>query len=136
LPWTAFASTFADSETRLCASGLTGFGELAIGYDSATLPVANEPVPDAPLPSAFDVAVYPNPVRDTATISITLAKTEHIEARIYDLLGREVERLVDGVMPAGSHRLPLTTAGFSPGVYLVRIIAGDQAKTGRVAVIR
>jgi hypothetical protein len=37
--------------------------------------------------------------------------------------------------PAGAHAIPLATAGWAPGVYVIRLWAGDRVATDELVVI-
>jgi hypothetical protein len=43
---------------------------------------------------------------------------------VYDLLGRQVRVLVDGVQERGTHEVSFNAATFGSGVYLIRLRAG------------
>jgi uncharacterized RDD family membrane protein YckC len=67
-----------------------------------------------------------------------------LRARLYDLGGREVARLADGVLPAGVHVFTLDGAGgaahdLAAGVYFARaVLTSDGAevvRTTRVLVL-
>ncbi len=55
---------------------------------------------------------------------------------VYDALGREVARLVDGERPAGRYEVVLDGAGLPSGLYLVRLTAEGFAQTRRVTLLR
>jgi hypothetical protein len=57
--------------------------------------------------------VYPNPARDHVTISFEAPAGEPVTVRVYDLMGREVARVVD-VRPAAGSREEVV---FRPGAY-------------------
>jgi aminopeptidase N len=74
----------------------------------------------------FDVTLqqnYPNPFRAATTISYHLPVREHVVVNIYDLLGREVSRLVDAVQSLGFHNV-VWTPHLASGVYFCRLTAG------------
>ncbi len=52
------------------------------------------------------------------------AGSERIRLVVYDLLGREVAVLVDGMMHAGSHEVVFDGSNLASGVYVYRIDAG------------
>lgn len=81
-------------------------------------------------------AVTPNPVSNAGEVTYDLSEATHVEIVVYDALGREVTRLVDGEMSAGSHRAQLSTGHLQPGVYLVRMRAGTFAATSRFTYVR
>ncbi|HXX65362.1 MAG TPA: T9SS type A sorting domain-containing protein [Bacteroidota bacterium] len=64
---------------------------------------------------------YPNPFNPSTVISYDLASTGTVRLTVYDILGREVERLVDGIQSAGSHQVRFDGNGLSSGVYIYRL---------------
>ncbi|WP_243664000.1 T9SS type A sorting domain-containing protein [Rhodothermus marinus] len=50
-------------------------------------------------------SVYPNPAARTAVIVVQVPRPERIRLVVYNLLGQEVARLVEGPVMAGEHRL-------------------------------
>lgn len=73
-------------------------------------------------------ANYPNPFNPETTIAFELGAAGLATLRVYDLLGREVATLVDGVLPAGRHTVVFDArqAGRLPsGTYLYRLTAGS-----------
>jgi len=71
-------------------------------------------LPEAPGSTVQLLPPYPNPARTSVTIPLQLARTARVRLSVYDLLGREVARLVDGSLPGGLHRIvwmPETAAG-------------------------
>lgn len=78
------------------------------------------------------VNVYPNPVRDAATLSIASAKQASVEVRVSDLSGRTVlTRKVS--LTSGTNNIPLNLANLSGGTYLVTVAAeGEVLKTTKI----
>jgi hypothetical protein len=64
---------------------------------------------------------YPNPFNPTTVVSYQLPAAGRVRLVIYDVLGREVATLADGVMSAGSHSATWNAAGRSTGIYFCRI---------------
>jgi photosystem II stability/assembly factor-like uncharacterized protein len=86
---------------------------------------------------------YPNPFNPTTTICYELAEKSEIRLSVYDVLGRELRVLVDGVQPAGPHRVVFDARGVSSGIYLYRLattsVAGSkppQILVGKMLLIR
>ncbi|SHK58554.1 T9SS type A sorting domain-containing protein [Rhodothermus profundi] len=84
--------------------------------------------------TSFPVMLYagsPNPFRSTATVAFSLNQRQHVRLAIYDLLGREVARLVEGVRPAGTYHIPFDGSHLAAGTYLVRLEtpSGVQVRT-------
>lgn len=68
---------------------------------------------------------FPNPFTDRTTIAIHLASTADVSLVVYDLLGREVERLVDDTLPGGNYHFLFTGDGLASGLYLYRLRTGS-----------
>ncbi len=74
---------------------------------------------------------YPNPFRFRATLTLVLNQTQHVRLAVYDLLGREIARLVEGVRPSGTYRFTFDSTHLAAGTYLVRLetASGVQVRT-------
>ena len=81
-------------------------------------------------------AVGPNPVRGAGTVAFRLGAAAAVRVAVYDVLGREVAVLADGVLGAGEHRLALDASALPAGAYVVRLVAGGAAQTARLTVAR
>jgi lysophospholipase L1-like esterase len=66
---------------------------------------------------------YPNPFNPSTTISFDIPVQSHVRLTIYDVLGREVESLVDGEWSAGAYHVQWDGSRFSSGVYFCRLQA-------------
>ncbi|QXD14408.1 T9SS type A sorting domain-containing protein [Rhodocaloribacter litoris] len=52
--------------------------------------------------------------------------------KVYDVLGREVATLVDGMQQAGSQEIQFEGADLASGLYVYRLEASGQIVTGRM----
>src|SRR5690606_25403792 len=75
--------------------------------------------PEAASPAALALSVAPNPAASEATVRFELPGPGAVRLTVYDVLGREVARLVDGPLPAGPQAVRLATRGLAPGLYPV-----------------
>lgn len=84
---------------------------------------------------------YPNPTRGRATIRFSLAERSTVNLSVYDLQGRKTVELINSAVDAGIRSLTWTcTDGdgrpVSPGIYLVRLRAGNRSLVQRMIVLR
>ena len=88
-------------------------------------------------PTAFRLSEnYPDPFNPLTTITYTLPEAVEVSLVVYDLLGRQVARLVDGYSEAGRHTVRFDASGLSSGVYLYRIQAGVFSDTRPMILVK
>jgi hypothetical protein len=79
---------------------------------------------------------YPNPFNPTTTIKYDLPIGSHVNLKLFDILGREVLTLVNGVEIAGHHQVTLNAAHLSSGVYFYKITAGSFTDVEKLVVVK
>jgi len=80
---------------------------------------------------------YPNPFNPTTKINFSLPEDGKIKLTIYDILGREVKRIVNSEFrSAGRYTVEFNGAGLSSGVYFYRIEAGEFVQTKRMVLLK
>lgn len=79
---------------------------------------------------------YPNPFNPSTTISYQLPAFSAVTLRVYDVLGKEVATLVEGVQQAGSHTVVFDGSSLRSGVYFYRIQAGSFQATRKLMLIK
>ncbi|MCL4306325.1 T9SS type A sorting domain-containing protein [bacterium] len=88
---------------------------------------------DAVLPKSFKVgAAYPNPFNNNVRINLSVAQESQLQARIFDISGREVTTLANGRMNAGEHRLEWNAAGQSAGLYFLHVTGAGITQTQKL----
>ena len=84
----------------------------------------------------FALVVYPNPVRERATLVLRLAERSPVAVEVVDVLGRVVLRRDAAAYGPGEHPLVLDAARWPSGVYVVRVEAGSERRSRRITVLR
>ena len=88
-------------------------------------------------PTAYSLqSPYPNPFNPTTTISFALPEASHVELTVYDLQGREVIELVNGVRDAGVHEATFEASDLASGIYFYRIEAGDFKTVRKMVLVK
>ncbi|HYE96801.1 MAG TPA: hypothetical protein VD962_11390 [Rubricoccaceae bacterium] len=78
---------------------------------------------DGSLPEGFALsAAYPNPFNPMARVALRVAAAQRVTASLYDVLGRRVAVVYDGVVAPGADRvLTVEGAGLASGAYVLRV---------------
>jgi hypothetical protein len=79
---------------------------------------------------------YPNPFNPTTTIRFELPETAHVRLIVFDVLGREVARLVDGVRQAGAGEVQFVATGVPGGVYFYRLETARKVLTKTMLLVK
>jgi len=64
---------------------------------------------------------YPNPFNPTTTISFSVKTKSHVKITVYDVLGRQVETLVDETLSCGNYRTEFDGVDHASGVYFYEL---------------
>ncbi len=72
---------------------------------------------------------YPNPFNPSTEITWRLEESGHVRLDVFDMTGRRVATLVDGVLPQGEHAAQFNAEGLSTGSYVYRLMLGGGART-------
>lgn len=73
---------------------------------------------------------------DPTTLGFDLPASAAVSLRVYDVLGREVARVVDGTLEAGSHRAVWDARDVASGTYIVHFRADDFVASQRITVMK
>ena len=80
---------------------------------------------------------YPNPFNPATKISFDLPQDSKVNLVVYDLLGREVSRLVNNEFKvAGTYTFDFNAASLSSGVYFYRLETEGFTNTKRMMLIK
>jgi hypothetical protein len=97
------------------------------GLAAYTIDLTPTAVANTTAPLSFDLAQnFPNPFNPTTNIEFSLPSSGKATLRVFDLLGREVATLVDGVLPQGNHRATFNASAIASGTYFYRLEFGPS----------
>jgi hypothetical protein len=96
--------------------------------------------PEPPPPQngvfAFLFQNYPNPFYPSTTIRFALDHTAIVALKVFDLLGRQVETLVQEELGAGNYERSFDGSGLPSGVYFCRLQAGNLSTTRELLLLK
>jgi hypothetical protein len=79
---------------------------------------------------------YPNPFNPTTVINYTTTKASHVTLKVYDLLGREIATLADGIKGAGKYSVTFDASKLSSGIYFYNLKTDDFTSIKKMMLIR
>ena len=114
---------------------IASFGNgLRVGHAGPTNTAA-EQAAETPRTFALE-GNYPNPFNLATTIRYMLPERTHVRLTVYDVLGREVAVLVEGLQATGAYEHVFEAGGLPSGVYLYRLDAGGMIRTSAMLLAK
>ncbi|MCL5020792.1 MAG: T9SS type A sorting domain-containing protein [Bacteroidetes bacterium] len=102
-------------------AGTNGMGVLRRPLEEFITAVVKGP---SLLPRSFSLSQnYPNPFNPTTNIEFRISNFGFVSLKVYDVLGRELATLVNGVRSPGSYEVQFNGSRFASGVYFYRLTA-------------
>jgi len=69
-------------------------------------------------------------------VKLSLPSESHVSLVIIDSSGKQVMNLLDRKFSAGLFRIEFSADGLSPGIYYLRMQAGEFTETKKIAVVK
>ena len=79
---------------------------------------------------------YPNPFNPFTKIILTIPKSEMVQIKVYDILGKEIIKLLNEYKQAGSYEIDFDASNLPSGIYFYRMISGSYAETKKMILLR
>ncbi|MCX6159418.1 MAG: T9SS type A sorting domain-containing protein [Ignavibacteriae bacterium] len=80
------------------------------------------------IPLSFALAQnYPNPFNPTTKIKFDVVKSGNVKILVYDILGREVQTLVNEMLQPGKYETTFDGSNLTSGIYFYRLTALDNS---------
>ena len=89
------------------------------------------------IPSSYSLGQnYPNPFNPITVISFSLPVVSNATLKVYDLMGREVQTLVNEKLQAGTYEVTFDGSGLTSGVYFYKLMTEGFSETKRMLLIK
>jgi len=140
--------TAGDEPSSVCAADLDGDSDIDLavanngGEDvsiimNLTIPSGTDNYMEIYLPENFYLYQnYPNPFNPSTTIEFTLPKSEFVELKVYNILGKEVSTLVSNKLNQGNHTYTFDGKNLASGIYYYHLTAGDFREVKKMILLR
>ncbi|MGQ9799833.1 MAG: T9SS type A sorting domain-containing protein, partial [Ignavibacterium sp.] len=104
----------------------------------ANLPISVENNNNDNIPMNFVLYQnYPNPFNPSTMIKWSMPRAEKVTIKLFDMLGREIETIVDSYYEAGNHStLYIANSELSSGVYFYQLKTETYVETKKMIVLK
>ena len=112
------------------------------GYYIAIWDTTSSIINQSGLINSFSLAQnFPNPFNPTTTIKFTVPQedrreTKNVILKVYDVLGNEIETLVNEENPAGEYEIQFNAEELSSGIYFYQLRAGNFIDTKKMVLMK
>ena len=79
---------------------------------------------------------YPNPFNPTSTIRYSVPQTTFVTLKVFDAVGRTVATLVNDKEEAGNYNVQFDASKLASGVYICRLVAGNNILTNKLVLLK
>ena len=79
---------------------------------------------------------YPNPFNPSTNIEFSISKAGPVSLKVYDILGKEVQTLVDEEINSGNYKVTFDAHGLSSGIYFYVLKAGGKVFTKKMCLLK
>ena len=114
---------------------VVGSNGIILHYHESVTNIDNE---DVQAPNNFALSQnYPNPFNPSTVISFSVPEDNTIVSlKVYNLLGEEVETLINQIVPAGNHKVQFDASGLPSAVYFYTLTADNFFETKKMVLLR
>lgn len=79
---------------------------------------------------------YPNPFNPVTSISYAVAFAQHVQLKVYDLIGNEIAVLVNETKSPGKYTVEFSSSNLASGTYFYRLQSGDFVQTKKMIILK
>jgi len=89
-----------------------------------------------PINLVFDLKIQPNILSHTARLQFTIPEKQHISLKLYDIIGRKVSTINEGIVQPGIHSYNFDPSNLSQGIYFLILVGERETKTEKVLIVK
>jgi len=89
------------------------------------------------IPTVYNLSQnYPNPFNPTTQIQFALPKESFVKLSVYNVIGQEIQVLVNKNMSAGNYKVNFDASKLNSGMYLYRIETADYTSVRKMLLVK
>ncbi|MGK9475815.1 T9SS type A sorting domain-containing protein [Melioribacter sp. OK-6-Me] len=89
------------------------------------------------IPAGYELSQnYPNPFNPTTTISFVLPKSGNVKLTVYNVLGQEIEKLINGYKEAGKYNITWNANNLPSGLYIYRLETENYVVSKKMTLLK
>ena len=133
-----YPSIFVDNDDILYAVWTDNrSGNKDVFFAKGTITITDIADNAAGVPTRFELNQnYPNPFNPVTKISFSITSREKVTLKIFDLMGSEVQTLINSHFEAGYHVIEFDGSKLTSGVYFYRLTAGNFVSTKKLMLLK
>lgn len=79
---------------------------------------------------------YPNPFNPSTRVNYRAVTKQHVTLKVYDVLGREIETLVDEVKQQGTYKVEWNASNLPSGIYVCRLVTPSSIAVKKLLLLK
>lgn len=128
-----FYDVYVIQNDKVIATGVNG---VILQTTTGGNPIGIED-PAVELPEIFRLFQnYPNPFNPATNITYDIPERTDVKIAIYDIIGKELEVLLNNEVEAGRYEVIWNAAAYSSGIYFCKILTKDFTKTIKLVLVK
>jgi hypothetical protein len=89
------------------------------------------------VPDKFSLSQnYPNPFNPSTNIKFQIANNKYVLLKVFDVIGREVQTLVNEKLKPGEYEVTFDGSALPSGVYFYKLTAGEFTQTKKLILLK
>lgn len=114
----------------------------AVNFNEATLTVINDDAAPAGVIEENKITgfnldnAYPNPFNPSTKIRYSIPQLSQVQIKVFDVLGKEIETLVNEEKPAGTYELTWNAVSLPSGVYIYQLRTSSFIETRKMILLK
>jgi hypothetical protein len=89
------------------------------------------------IPSSYSLQQnYPNPFNPATNIKFAIPKNDFVKITVFDMLGKELETLVNEQLQPGTYETNWNASNYPSGIYFYKLSAGDYSETKKMLLLK